>query len=119
MQGVKRLSRAVMVVTSEILTVTLAGGLILIDQCADPFSVEAVRASMRSPSTHRVTVSDEAYSMVSQPFLSGGRATRCRPHHTHSITHVAWNVKRPARAVPQCSARSPRPSPPPHAARSR
>ena len=31
-----------------------AGGLILIDQCADPFSVEAVRASMGAVFTQRI-----------------------------------------------------------------
>lgn len=37
-----------------------AGGLILIDQCADPFSVEAVRASMGAVFTQRVALADWA-----------------------------------------------------------
>ena len=35
-----------------------AGGLILIDQCADPFSVEAVRASMGAVFTQRIAQAD-------------------------------------------------------------
>ncbi len=37
-----------------------AGGLILIDQCADPFSVEAVRASMGAVFTQRIALADWA-----------------------------------------------------------
>ena len=35
-----------------------AGGLILVDDCADPFSVEAVRASMGAVFTQQIAVSD-------------------------------------------------------------
>ncbi len=35
-----------------------AGGLILIDQCADPFSVEAVRASMGAVFTQKIALAD-------------------------------------------------------------
>jgi TrmH family RNA methyltransferase len=37
-----------------------AGGLILIDDCVDPFSVEAVRASMGALFTQRIATSDWA-----------------------------------------------------------
>ena len=37
-----------------------AGGLILIDQCADPFSVEAVRASMGAVFTQEIALADWA-----------------------------------------------------------
>ena len=46
-----------------------AGGLILIDDCADPFSVEAVRASMGAVFTQRIA---QARWDEFEPWLRGG-----------------------------------------------
>ena len=41
-----------------------AGGLILVDDCADPFSVEAVRASMGALFTQRIATADWAHFLA-------------------------------------------------------
>jgi TrmH family RNA methyltransferase len=58
-----------------------AGGLILIDDCADPFSVEAVRASMGAVFTQQIA---SAAGTSSSPGCAPGRAAgRHQPQGHH------------------------------------
>jgi TrmH family RNA methyltransferase len=70
-----------------------AGGLILVDECADPFSVEAVRASMGALFTQRIAAARWEEFV---PWLRSGEGTLVGTSLAATIDYQAPSYRRPA-----------------------